>query len=200
MGLPPGDTKEQPLRAVIALLDASGTAYALIGGVAVQLYSKEPRTTLDIDLAVRKLEDVPSAALLQAGFTHEGRHAHCDNWQSPGSGPERTAIQFSAEDARIAEAIARARSIDAGGFRLRVVTPADLLALKLVAAEDSTWRPSKRRQDLLDVVTLAEDYLQEAQTIARLEQRIERLSSTPLRLGRSQGPDCALSVFKAAGD
>ncbi|MDP8999180.1 MAG: hypothetical protein M3O46_03615, partial [Myxococcota bacterium] len=53
MGLPPGDTKEQPLRAVIAVLESSGIPYAVIGGVAMQLHSREPRTTLDIDLAVR---------------------------------------------------------------------------------------------------------------------------------------------------
>jgi hypothetical protein len=39
MGLPPGDTKEQPFRSVIAILDASGAPYTVIGGVAVQLYS-----------------------------------------------------------------------------------------------------------------------------------------------------------------
>jgi len=47
MGLPPGDTKERPLRAVIDVLEATGTPYALIGGVAMQLHSREPRTTLD---------------------------------------------------------------------------------------------------------------------------------------------------------
>lgn len=54
MGLPPGDTKEQPLRSLVAVLEACGTRYAVIGGVAMQLYSREPRTTLDIDLAVTK--------------------------------------------------------------------------------------------------------------------------------------------------
>ena len=52
MGLPPGDTKEGPLRQVISVLEAAHTAYALIGGVALQLHSEEPRATLDIDLAV----------------------------------------------------------------------------------------------------------------------------------------------------
>ena len=191
MGLPPGDTKEQPLRAVIAVLEASGTPYAVIGGVAVQLYSKEPRTTLDVDLAVRRFDEIPHAALVDAGFSHEGRHPHSDNWRSPGSAPrpQRTAIQFSAEDVGIDAAVTGARSVDAGGFHLRVAAPADLLVLKLAAAEEPSRRPSKRRQDLLDVVTLAEDYPDEARTVQELERRVERLSATLLRLGRSRGPE-----------
>jgi hypothetical protein len=51
MGLPSSDTKEGPLRQVLSVLEATRTAYAVIGGVAIQLYSEEPRTTLDIDLA-----------------------------------------------------------------------------------------------------------------------------------------------------
>ena len=59
-------------------------AYALIGGVAVQLHSQEPRTTRDIDLAVKTYAEVPREALLRAGFEHTGRHAHSDNWLAPG--------------------------------------------------------------------------------------------------------------------
>lgn len=73
-GIAIGGTKEQPLRSVIAVLEASGTSYAVIGGVAVQLYSREPRTTLDIDLAVARHDDIPRAALMKAGFVHEERH------------------------------------------------------------------------------------------------------------------------------
>ena len=86
MGLPPGDTKEEPLRRVISVLEASATQYAVIGGIAVQLHTSEPRTTLDIDLAVRTFNDIPRDALAQAGFEHDGRHQHSDNWRAPGSG------------------------------------------------------------------------------------------------------------------
>ena len=75
MGLLPSDTKQRPLRAVVAVLEASRTPYALIGGVAMQMLSKEPRTTLDIDLAVRTFAEIPRQALQKAGFVHEGRHA-----------------------------------------------------------------------------------------------------------------------------
>jgi hypothetical protein len=190
MGLPPGDTKEQPLREVIAVLEASGTAYAVIGGVAVQLHSQEPRTTLDIDLAVRTFADIPRDALTKAGFIHEGRHQHSDNWRAPGSGPraQRTAIQFSSEDVGIDAAIARARIVDAGGFQMRVAGPADLLVLKLAAAEEPSRRPSKRRQDLLDVVSLAESYPEAAMELPELRQRVERLATRLLTVAGDPGP------------
>jgi predicted nucleotidyltransferase len=187
MGLPAGDTKEAALRRVTAVLEDSGTPYAVIGGVAIQLYSDEPRTTLDIDLAVTKFSDIPRDALLRAGFEHDGRHAHSDNWRAPGAEPrgQRAAIQFSAEDVGIADAVARARSIDVAGFRLRVATAADLLVLKLAAAEEPRLRARKRRQDLLDVLALAEDHPDAAAATPNLEARVARLSATILTIGKS---------------
>jgi hypothetical protein len=179
MGLPPGDTKEEPLRRIISVLNATGTCYALIGGVAVQLYSREPRTTLDIDIAVARFEDIPREALTQAGFEHDGRHEHSDNWLAPGQGArlERTAIQFSAEDVGISEAVARAQYLDLGGLRLQLATVADLLVLKLAAAEEPLRRRSKRRQDLMDVISLAEEFPDAAAAIPDLKERVARLAA-----------------------
>ena len=87
MGLPERDSKEKPLRLVAEILEREGVANALIGGVAVQVHTEEPRSTLDIDVAVRRYADVPSKALLDAGFEHTGRHEHSDNWRVPGTGP-----------------------------------------------------------------------------------------------------------------
>src|SRR5207244_3273571 len=103
MGLA-GDSKEKPLHLLAELLERESVPYALIGGVAIQVHTKEPRSTLDIDLAVPRYADVPRAALLEAGFEHTGRHDHSDNWRAPGPGPLklRTAVQFSAEDVGIA--------------------------------------------------------------------------------------------------
>jgi hypothetical protein len=182
MGLPPGDTKEGPLRRVISVLETSGTAYAVIGGIAVQLHSREPRTTLDIDLAVARFDEIPRDALVQAGFEHDGRYLHSDNWRAPGPGPrsDRTAIQFSAEDIGIADAVARARQVDIGGLHLQLATVSDLLVLKLAAAEEPSRRPSKRRQDLVDVVTLSEEYPDAAAAVPDLKERVARLASTIL--------------------
>ncbi len=191
MGLPAGDTKEGALREVIDVLEAAGTAYAVIGGVAVQIYSREPRTTLDIDLAVTRFDQIPRDALLKAGFVHEGRYDHSDNWRAPGTRPktERTAIQFSSEDVGIEDAVTRAQVIDAGGYRLRLASPTDLLVLKLAAAEEQTRRPSKRRIDLLDIINLAEEYPSAAQAVPTLDERVARLSSELLKVARTRGPE-----------
>lgn len=87
MGLPDGDAKEKPLSLLADLLERARVPYALIGGVAVQLHSEEPRSTLGIHLAVPTLADVPHEVLIAAEFEHAGRHAHGDNWRAPGTGP-----------------------------------------------------------------------------------------------------------------
>ncbi|MGA3122412.1 MAG: nucleotidyl transferase AbiEii/AbiGii toxin family protein [Polyangiaceae bacterium] len=192
MGLTSGDTKEKPLREVIAVLEATGTAYAVIGGIAMQIHSPEPRTTLDIDLAVRSFAEVPSDALAKAGFVHEGRYAHSDNWRAPGNGPrgERVPVQFSAEDVGIHEAIARARVVDAGGFRLRVAAPFDLLVLKLAAAEEPRRRPTKRLQDMTDIVLLSKEFPEVAAAFPDLQERVNRLAAKLLTVGRDRdGPE-----------
>lgn len=173
MGIDPSDTKERPLRLVADILNRAGVSYALIGGLAVQIRTTEPRTTLDIDIAVPRFDDVPRAALLAAGFDHTGRHAHSDNWQAPSAvpGSPRTAVQFSAEVVGIADAVAHAEPTDfADGLQMRVATPADLIVLKLAAASEPHRRPSKRQHDVADVLALMEEYpeLRTPDTLARL--------------------------------
>lgn len=180
MNLPEGDTKERPLRLVAELLEREGVAYALIGGVAVQLHTQEPRSTLDIDLAVRTYADVPRDALLRAGFDHTGRHEHSDNWRAPGPGALklRIAVRFSAEDEGIAEAVANASVVNLeGGVRLRVATVADLIVLKLAAAEEPKRRPSKREHDVADVLALMEEHPE-----SRAPALLERLLRVRTRL------------------
>src|SRR5437763_16756004 len=46
MGLPSGDSKERPLPLIAEILDRERVPYALIGGVAVQVHTEEPRSTL----------------------------------------------------------------------------------------------------------------------------------------------------------
>lgn len=190
MGLQEGDSKERPLRLVAGLLEREAVPYALIGGVAVQLHTREPRTTLDIDLAVPTYADVPRVALLGAGFEHTGRHEHSDNWRAPGPGPlkQRTAVQFSAEDEGIAEAVERATVVDlAPGVRLRVAAVADLIVLKLAAAREPKRRPSKRERDVADVLALLEDHpeVKSSDLLARLHSVRVQLLSADLDPGRS---------------
>ena len=154
------DTKEAALRQLADLLEKERVHYALIGGIAVQLYTEEPRTTRDIDLALASYEDLPTSALERAGFEHEGRRFdHSDNWRAPGSAPrkQRTAIRFTA-DSLTPGSVERAQTFEFSGMRLRVVNLQDLVLLKLDAAEDSHRRPSKRRSDAADVSRLLEEH------------------------------------------
>ncbi len=159
MGLPDGDTKEATLRQLADLLEKERVHYALIGGVAVQLYTEEPRTTRDIDLALASYDNLPTGALEAAGFEHEGRFEHSDNWRAPGLAPrkQRTAVQFTA-DLLTPGSVRRARTFEVSGMRLRVVNLPDLVMHKLEAAEDATRRPSKRRSDAADVSRLLEEH------------------------------------------
>ena len=188
MGLPDGDSKERSLRLVAQLLEREHVPYALIGGVAVQLHTEEPRSTLDIDLAVPTYADVPREALLEAGFEHTGRHDHSDNWRAPGPGPlkQRTAVQFSAEDEGIADAVEHASIVDLDGVPLRVATVADLIVLKLVAAAEPRRRPSKREHDVADILALLEEHpeIRSAELVARVQDVRRRLLSAGLDGGQ----------------
>ena len=180
MGLIEGYSKERPLRLVVEVLEREGVPYALIGGVAVQLHTVEPRSTLDIDVAVPRFDDVPRGALLAAGFEYTGRYAHSDNWRAPGDGPiaTRVAVQFSAEDVGIVDAVAHARSmVLAEGLCLRVATAEDLIVLKLAAAGEPQRRASKREHDLADVLALLEEHpqLRSPQLAARVREIRERI-------------------------
>jgi hypothetical protein len=186
MGLPEGDSKEKPLRLIAELLEREGVPYALIGGVAVQFHTQEPRSTLDIDLAVPTYGDVPHDALVAAGFEHTGRHEHSDNWRAPGAGALRlrTAIQFSADDEGIADAVSHASVVELdGGGRLRVATVADLIVLNLAAAEERTCRPSKREHDVGDVLALLEEH-PELET-PELRARLKSVRTALLMVGDS---------------
>ncbi len=146
-------SKDGAFRELFRILEASGLEYALIGGVAVQLWRSEPRTTLDIDVAVKSYESVPRAALEAAGFRRLARHAHSENWTGPGETP----VQFSDDPAfsSLIESAAR-RSFEGG--HVRVANPVALVKEKLRAASDAARRESKRFQDLTDAKSLAEEH------------------------------------------
>jgi len=60
-------TKEPTLLAVGRILDEAGVAYAIIGGVAAQIHLPEPRTTLDVDLAVAERDTISRAETIERG-------------------------------------------------------------------------------------------------------------------------------------
>jgi hypothetical protein len=144
-------TKRPALLSLAKVLAAAGTPYAIIGGVALQVHQAEPRTTLDIDVAVPDFDVLPRAELQAAGFTHQRRYHHSDNWV----GPEAVPVQFT-DDPTFREAIGRAEEIELGDLRLRVIGPLDLLHAKLRSGSDPARRRSKRLQDLADAQALLE--------------------------------------------
>lgn len=158
MGLPQAD-KEFAILEVARIFGEAGIPYAVMGGVAVQVHTKEPRTTLDLDIALRSKSDVPREALLAAGFTHEGTFKFSDNWRAPGHLPRkrRTAVQFSADELT-REAVEHAGTVTLEGFEISVVSPRDLILLKLAAAREPRRRKSKRISDYGDIIRLLEEH------------------------------------------
>jgi hypothetical protein len=142
-------TKEPTLLAVAKILDEAGVLYAIVDGVAVQIHLPEPRTTLDIDIAVAG--GVPRGKLIVAGFTLAGTFAHSEDWR----GPDETPVQFTTDPA-LSGAISRADTVEGAGVRLRVIRRIDLLHEKLRSGSDPARRWSKRLQDLGDAEALLE--------------------------------------------
>jgi hypothetical protein len=100
-------SKKPDLVLLARVLGDAQVAYAVIGGLALQVQA-EPRTTLDIDLAVRDRPELPRVRLEAAGFKETGNFAHSDNWVGPGGTP----IQFM-DDPALAPALGRADEIKA---------------------------------------------------------------------------------------
>ena len=144
-------SKEPDLALVAAILADRGVSYAVIGGVALQIHQREPRTTLDIDIAVRSRDDIPRDSLRAAGFRETGRHEHSENWL----GPEGTPVQFT-DDPMLVDAVSRAIEMPLGTAFLRVLRVADLLHEKIRAGRDPARRRSKRLQDFADAQALLE--------------------------------------------
>jgi hypothetical protein len=144
-------TKRPALLLVARVLNEAAVPYALIDGVALQVHHPDPRTTLDIDLAVLSVEQLPRPSLEAVGLYFAGRFSHSENW----IGPEEAPVQFT-DDPALADAVRRADSIELEGVPLRVIRRADLLREKLRSGSDPARRRSKRLQDLADAQALIE--------------------------------------------
>jgi hypothetical protein len=144
-------SKRPDLVLLARVLGEAGCAYAIIGGVALQVHQDEPRTTLDVDVAVKQRDHLPRGALATAGFTETGRFEHTDNWIAPGG----TVVQIT-DDPALREAIDRAIDVPLDDAVLRVLTARDLFHEKLRAGRDPARRRSKRLQDVADAQALLE--------------------------------------------
>ena len=144
-------SKKPALYLLARIFGQERVPYAIIGGIAMQVHQEEPRTTLDIDVAVLDRAAIPRTALLAAGFTETGRYPHSENWSGPGATP----VQFT-DDVLLREPVLQAVEISLEDVSLRVIRPVDLVHAKLRAAADPARRRSKRLQDLADAQSLVE--------------------------------------------
>lgn len=146
------ESKRPALLALCRVLRDSRVSYAIIGGLAVQVHQKEPRTTLDIDIAVLARDSIPREALVACGFRFHESFIHSENWFAA----DGTPVQFT-DDPLLSPAIPVADEIVLDDVTLRVIRVVDLLHEKLRAGCDPDRRRSKRLRDLADAQTLLEE-------------------------------------------
>lgn len=139
-------------------LDASGCAWALVGGVAV-VARASIRTTKDIDVVVAvDLAGLPSllAHLAAEGFT--GDEAEIREfapgglvrlWLPPGRRQGLGLDLLFADDELSRQILDRATPVEIGGLSIPVATPEDLILMKLDA---------NRPTDLDDVIALKDAF------------------------------------------
>ena len=139
---------------VVQALDRLGASHALVGGVAVGIRSGVPRATIDTDLAVPSTVEGGAIveALTAAGLRLTGTFAHSLNFRHASGEPVQ--IVF---DPAFDAMIERAEPLDLGGMRIRVVTTADLIAMKERAAADPARGRSKALRDQADIELLRGD-------------------------------------------
>ncbi len=158
-------TKKPALLSLTRVLAAEGTVYAIIGGLALQVHQTEPRTTLDIDIALLDRAAIPRDALQRAGFRPTGTFEHSENW----SAADGTPVQFT-DDPALGAAVRSAMEMALEGVTLRVLRVGDLLHEKLRAGADPARRRSKRLQHLADAQALLESHAELAKELSPQER------------------------------
>ncbi len=145
--------KKDILQIFLDLLSKTGTAYCVIGGLAVNAYV-EPVVSLDLDVVVilKGLEKICALAE-KKGFKID-KHEHSVNFSSSGSDLR---IQLQT-DPRYQEFVLRSVSKEVLGYRMNVARLEDVLQGKIWAYSDETRRKSKRQKDLADIMRLVESY------------------------------------------
>jgi hypothetical protein len=139
------------LQIFLDLLTKGGTAYCVVGGLAVNAYV-EPVVSLDLDVVVvsKDLEKITKLARTK-GFKVE-KHEHSLNFSSPGSD---LGIQLQT-DSRYQPFISRSTPKEILGYRMQVARKEDVLQGKVWAYMEETTRRSKRQKDLADIMRLVE--------------------------------------------
>ncbi|MEW6443227.1 MAG: hypothetical protein AB1640_20010 [bacterium] len=138
---------------LLSLLDETGAAYCVVGGLAVNAYA-EPVVSLDLDVVVvlDRIDALRVAARDKGMNVQEFEHSV--NLSVKGSDLR---IQLQT-DPRYQDFIKRSTILEVLGYRLAVACLEDVLMGKIWAYSDKTRRKSKRQKDLSDIMRLVETH------------------------------------------
>lgn len=149
------------IRRIVSDLDGQGSAWALVGGLAVSART-EPRTTRDVDVAVTVADDAAAEAMIwsltRAGYTVAGAVEQTDTQRlatvrlyPPSSHDSGVIVDLLFASSGIEpEVVARATRLElVAGLELPVASIGDLIALKVLSRDDD-----RRPQDAVDLRAL----------------------------------------------
>ena len=138
---------------LLSMLDETGSAYCVIGGLAVNAYA-EPVVSLDLDLVVLsgRIDSLRTVAQARGMQVHEFEHSV--NLSVAGSDLR---IQLQT-DHRYQDFISRSERREVLGYEMTVACLEDVLRGKVWAYSDETRRKSKRQKDLADIMRLVETH------------------------------------------
>lgn len=143
------------LQMFLTLLEETGSAYCLIGGLAVNAYA-EPVVSLDLDVVVTADKIEPLCAAARQKGMEVRSFEHSVNLSIPES-DLRIQIQTDPfyQDF-IPDFIPRAQLRKVLGYHMAVSSLEDVLPGKVRAYLDESPRKSKRQKDLADILRLVE--------------------------------------------
>jgi len=141
------------IQLLLCLLEETGSAYCVIGGLAVNAYA-EPVVSLDLDLVVvsDRIEAFYKSAQSRGMKVQEFEHSF--NLSITGSD-----LRIRVEtDPRYQDFISRSQRREVLGYEMTVACLQDVLRGKIWAFSDETRRKSKRQKDLADIMRLVETH------------------------------------------
>ena len=141
------------LQLLLDILEATGSHYCVIGGLAVNAYV-EPVVSLDLDLVViaRDVEKI-----CQIASDRELRVERFEHSINLSSRKSDLRIQLQT-DPRFQEFIPRSSLRNVIGYSMNVASLEDVLKGKIWAYLDESRRKSKRQKDLADISRLVERF------------------------------------------
>ena len=136
---------------LLSLLDQTGSAYCVIGGLGVNAYA-EPVVSLDLDIVVvaDHISELREAA--ESGGMRVQEFEHSLNLSMAGS-DLRIQIQT---DPRYQEFLSRSNKTSVLGYEMVVAGLHDIVQGKVWAYSDQSRRKSKRQKDLSDIMRLVD--------------------------------------------